>query len=110
MEEGDDDLLHMRKHFCEMSLKKYKASYARLSLHLDVYYGESEVNPGNIQEVEATLKEKTILETDGGSQIIDFRKHGARKLDVAIVRNPQGTFLFPRNRTANSSSCSRRSS
>lgn len=40
---------------------------------------------------ERILLEKGIAEQDNGAVLIDFKKHGAKKLDVAMVRNRNGT-------------------
>lgn len=37
------------------------------------------------------MKEKGVPKVDQGTMIVDFRKHGAKKLELAIVRNRNGT-------------------
>ncbi|MCJ1306704.1 hypothetical protein MMC25_000347 [Agyrium rufum] len=46
-----------------------------------------------MKKAESILKEKGIATPDQGALIVDFKKHGAKNLDVAIIRN--------RNRTSN---------
>lgn len=45
-------------------------------------------------EVERILAENKITQEDNNAVIIDFKKHGAPKLDVAIVRNRLGTSTY----------------
>lgn len=44
-----------------------------------------------MEMAERILLEKGIAEQDNGAVLIDFKKHGAKKLDVALVRNRNGT-------------------
>jgi arginyl-tRNA synthetase len=40
---------------------------------------------------ERILLERGIAEQDNGAVLIDFKKHGAKNLDVALIRNRNGT-------------------
>lgn len=44
-----------------------------------------------MEMAEQILLEKGIAERDNGAVLIDFKKHGAKKLDVALIRNRNGT-------------------
>ncbi|KAG8623278.1 hypothetical protein KVT40_008254 [Elsinoe batatas] len=80
MEEGDEEALSLWRRFRDLSIGRYKETYARLNIHFDEYSGESQV-----------MKEKNISEFDKGAWIVDFKRHGAKKLEVAVVRNRNGT-------------------
>jgi len=44
-----------------------------------------------MEKAEAILKENGVSEVDQGATIVDFRKHGAKKLELAIIMNRNGT-------------------
>ncbi|KAL9108172.1 MAG: hypothetical protein Q9227_007026 [Pyrenula ochraceoflavens] len=94
MEEGDQEALALWKRFRDMSIEKYKTSYSRLNVEFDEYSGESTVKPSTMQEAEEVLKQKGLIEIDQGAEIIDFKKHGSKKLEKAIVRNRNGTTTY----------------
>jgi arginyl-tRNA synthetase len=91
MEDGDEEALDLWRRFRELSVEQYQATYAKLNIHFTDYSGESTVKQETMNEAETVLREKDIAEEDGGAWIIDFKKHGAKKLDVAILRNRNGT-------------------
>lgn len=91
MEDGDEEALALWRKFREISVEKYKATYARLNIHFTDYSGESTVSRETMEMAERVLLEKGIAERDNGAVLIDFKKHGAKKLDVALIRNRNGT-------------------
>lgn len=91
MEEGDEELLALWRRFRALSIERYKATYARLNIFFDEYSGESQVKPESMARAEAILQQNGISEMNRGATIINFKKHGAPKLDVAIIRNKNGT-------------------
>ena len=91
MEDGDKEALTLWKFFRDLSIEKYKTTYARLNIHFDEYNGESQVKKETMENAERILSEKSITEKDNGATIINFEKHGAKKLATAIVRNRNGT-------------------
>lgn len=91
MEEGDEEALRLWRRFRALSIERYKETYSRLNISFTDFSGESQVKQESMQQVEELLREKGISETKDGATIIDFAKHGARKLDVAILRNRNGT-------------------
>jgi len=91
MEDGDPDALALWSRFRELSINQYKKTYARLNVDFTYYSGESTVKQETMVEAENLLKKKGIAEESDGALIIDFKKHGAKKLDVAILRNRNGT-------------------
>ena len=94
MEKGDPEAVGLWKRFRDVSIQRYITAYDRLNIRFDEYSGESQVKPETILEVERILHEKHIVQTDNNALMIDFKKHGAPKLDVAIVRNRLGTSTY----------------
>lgn len=94
MEKSDPEALALWKLFRDVSIQRYIIAYERLGIHFDEYSGESQVQPQTILEVERILTEKKIIQEDNNALMIDFKKHGAPKLDVAIVRNRLGTSTY----------------
>jgi arginyl-tRNA synthetase len=91
MEDGDEEALALWRKFREISIEKYETTYARLNIHFTDYSGESTVKRETMEMAEQILLEKGIAERDNGAVLIDFKKHGAKKLDVALIRNRNGT-------------------
>lgn len=91
MEDGDEDALNLWRRFRELSIERYKETYAKLNIHFTDYSGESKVKQQTMEKAEALLKERQVAEPDGGALIINFAKHGAKKLDTAVIRNRNGT-------------------
>ena len=94
MEKSNPEAVGLWKRFRDVSIQQYIVAYERLSIHFDEYSGESQVQPQTILEVERILTEKSIIHEDSDALMIDFKKHGAPKLDVAIVRNRLGTSTY----------------
>lgn len=94
MEDGEPNALALWKRFRDVSIERYISTYSRLNITFDEYSGESTVRSETVQKVERILKERGIYEEDGGSWIIDFKKHGAPKLDLAVIRNRTGTTTY----------------
>lgn len=91
MEDGDEEALDMWRNFRELSIKRYQETYAKLNIYFTDYSGESKVKQQTMKKAEAVLKEQQIAEPDDGALIVDFKKHGAKKLDTAVIRNRNGT-------------------
>ena len=94
MEDGEPDALALWKQFRDMSIEKYKKTYARLNIEFDIYSGESQVDGEKIDSVLANLKQKKLAEDSEGAILIDFTKHGAKKLNKAIIQRKDGTPLY----------------
>jgi len=91
MEDGDKEALELWRTFRSISIEKYKTTYARLNIHFTDYSGESTVKKETMEMAERILIEKGIAVQDKGATLIDFKKHGAKSLDVALIRNRNGT-------------------
>ncbi|EDN07351.1 arginyl-tRNA synthetase [Histoplasma mississippiense (nom. inval.)] len=94
MEDRDPEALSLWKRFRDISIERYISTYARLNIAFDEYSGESTVRPETIEKVENMLKDRGIYEENEGSWVINFEKHGARKLGTAVVRNRGGTTTY----------------
>lgn len=94
MEDGEPEAVALWKRFRDMSIEKYKKTYARLNIAFDDYSGESQVSQKTINMVLADLMEKKIAEESEGAILIDFAKHGAKKLNKAIIQRKDGTPLY----------------
>ncbi|KAI9718833.1 MAG: hypothetical protein M1828_006522 [Chrysothrix sp. TS-e1954] len=91
MEDGDPEAVALWRKFRDISIENYKGSYERLDVHFDEYSGESKVEKESMDRVERVLQERGVMEPKDGAMMIDFKKHGAKNLDVAIMRNRNGT-------------------
>lgn len=94
MEDGDPEALALWQQFRDLSIAKYKKTYARLNIEFDVYSGESQVGAETIKSVLDNLMAKKIAEESDGAILIDFSKHGAKKLNKAIIVRKDGTPLY----------------
>ena len=90
MEDGDAEAVGLWKHFRDLSIVKYKETYARLNVHFDIYSGESQVNEG-MKRALVMLREKGLLQESEGAQIIDLEKE---KLGKVVVEKKDGTALY----------------
>ncbi|KAK0703702.1 arginyl-tRNA synthetase [Lasiosphaeria miniovina] len=91
MEDGDPDALALWERFRALSIQRYEATYARLNIRFTDYSGESKVRKETIARVLQVLEDRGIAEPDGGALIVDFAKHGKKKVATAILRNRNGT-------------------
>ncbi|KAF6797574.1 arginyl-trna synthetase [Colletotrichum sojae] len=94
LEDGDADATALWKKFRDVYVEDYTKAYARLGIRFDEYAGESQVTSESIAEVEDVLRDKGVLEESDGSWIIDFKKHGAKGLSTAVIRNRTGTTMY----------------
>ncbi|EZG03247.1 arginine-tRNA ligase [Trichophyton rubrum CBS 735.88] len=94
MEDGDAEAITLWKRFHDVSIERYISTYARLNIKFDVYSGESTVKASTVEKAEPLLKEKSVYTEDNGTWIIDFKKHGAPNLGVAVARTRIGTTTY----------------
>ncbi|KAI9671664.1 MAG: hypothetical protein M1831_003192 [Alyxoria varia] len=94
MEEGNEEVLAQWKKFCDLSIERYKKTYARLNIIFDKYDGESQVKSDTMAQAERILQEQGITEMSDGANTINFKNHGAKKLGVAILRSRTGTSTY----------------
>ena len=93
MTEGDEYALGLWEKFRDLSIEKYKDTYARLNIKYDSYAGESQVSEENMQYITKLMEEKDIIVEDQGAKLVDLTKHN-KKLGKAIVQKRDGTSLY----------------
>jgi arginyl-tRNA synthetase len=93
MENGDEGALAIWKRFRDLSIERYKQTYARLNISFDQYSGESQVSQESMQTSAKTLRETGVSEESEGAVIIDLTKY-SKKLGKAIVQKKDGTTLY----------------
>lgn len=94
MEDGEPEALALWSKFRDLSIDKYKQTYARLNIRYDVYSGESQIKRESMEAAEKIMNDKGITEDSEGAVIVDFTKHGAKKLGKAVVKKKDGTPLY----------------
>jgi arginyl-tRNA synthetase len=94
MEDGDQEALALWRRFRDLSIEKYKQTYARLNIDFDVYSGESQIKNESMTAAYEAMEKAGISEKSEGAVIVDFTKHGAKKLGKAIIVRKDGTPLY----------------
>lgn len=94
MEDGDPEALALWRKFRDLSIEKYKQTYARLNIDFDVYSGESQIKSESMTDAYKVMEEAGVSEKSEGAVIVDFTKHGAKKLGKAIIVRKDGTPLY----------------
>lgn len=95
MEHGDEKALAVWRRFRDLSITRYKQTYARLNIRYDVYGGESTVEQSWMDRALAELKEKKLSEESKGALIVDFTKNKAtKKLEKAVIQKTDGSSLY----------------
>ena len=98
MTDRDEAALAQWKRFRDLSIVRYKDTYARLNIHFDSYSGESQVTEAAMEKYGNEMAEKKISKVDEGAVIVNFAelvpgKEGKR-LERPIVRKKDGTALY----------------
>ncbi|OCK85588.1 arginyl-tRNA synthetase [Lepidopterella palustris CBS 459.81] len=93
MVDGDAEALGVWKRFRDLSIEKYKATYARLNISYDDYSGESQVKDESMEAAARIMAEKGVSEDSEGAVIVDLTKY-SKKLGKAIVKKKDGTSLY----------------
>ncbi|WYZ40969.1 hypothetical protein EsH8_IV_001310 [Colletotrichum jinshuiense] len=95
---GDESAVAQWKRFRDLSITRYKQTYARLNIHFDEYSGESQVAEADMEAAAKKLEEMKISEESEGAVIIDFTKHvpgkAGKSLERPIIRKKDGTALY----------------
>ncbi|CAG7946114.1 unnamed protein product [Penicillium nalgiovense] len=94
MEDGDPEALALWRKFRDLSIEKYKQTYARLNIDFDVYSGESQIKSESMTDAYKLMEQAGVSEKSEGAVIVDFTKHGAKKLGKAIIVRKDGTPLY----------------
>ncbi|GJN88844.1 hypothetical protein Rhopal_001815-T1 [Rhodotorula paludigena] len=91
MEAGDEAAVGLWKKFRDLSIVKYKDTYARLNIFFDVYSGESQVSQASCASALEQLQGSGIVEESNGALIVDLTKY---KLEKTVVRKKDGTSVY----------------
>ncbi|GAA6016879.1 hypothetical protein JCM10207_007835 [Rhodosporidiobolus poonsookiae] len=91
MEQGDAEALALWQKFRDLSIVKYKDTYARLNIFFDVYSGESQVSQAGLTAALDQLQASGIVEESQGALVVDLEKY---KLGKTIVRKKDGTSVY----------------
>ncbi|KAB8273832.1 hypothetical protein BDV30DRAFT_210121 [Aspergillus minisclerotigenes] len=94
MEDGNEEALGLWRRFRDLSIQKYRQTYARLNIDFDVYSGESQIKNESMTAAYETMEKAGVSEKSEGAVIVDFTKHGAKKLGKAIIIRKDGTPLY----------------
>ena len=95
LENGDEQAVALWKRFRDLSIDKYKQTYARLNIRYDYYSGESQVEKSWIDEAAKRLQEKGLSEESKGAVLVNFEKDPKTKnLGKALVRKSDGSSLY----------------
>ncbi|KAF1958073.1 arginyl-tRNA synthetase [Byssothecium circinans] len=89
----DEKALGIWKRFRDLSIEKYKQTYARLNIRYDEYSGESQVSDESMERAAKILEEKKVSENSDGATIVDLTKY-SKKLGKALVKKRDGTSLY----------------
>lgn len=93
MEDGDKEALALWSRFRDLSIERYKDTYARLNIHYDSYSGESQVPEEFMKMAKDLFVEKDLVHEDRGAKLIDLTKFN-KKLGKVIVEKKDGTSLY----------------
>lgn len=98
MEDNDEKAISQWKRFRELSITRYKETYARLNIHFDDYSGESQVKQEKMDFAAKRMEEYGVSEESEGAVIVDFTKHvpgkAGKSLERPIIRKKDGTALY----------------
>ncbi|KAF1354689.1 arginyl-tRNA synthetase [Delphinella strobiligena] len=93
MADGNPEALGVWRKFRDLSIVKYKDTYARLNIHFSDYSGESQVKQESMDEAADVMAKEKISEESEGAVLVDLTKH-SKKLGKALVRKKDGTTLY----------------
>ncbi|GAA5969149.1 hypothetical protein JCM8115_007129 [Rhodotorula mucilaginosa] len=91
MEAGDEQAVGLWKKFRDLSIVKYKETYARLNIYFDLYSGESQVSSESQTHALDQLQAAGLVEESQGALVIDLKKY---KLEKTVVRKKDGTSVY----------------
>lgn len=93
MVDGDEAALGVWKRFRDLSIERYKQTYARLNIEYDDYSGESTVKDESMDKAAITMAETKVSEDSEGAVIVDLTRWD-KKLGKAVVKKKDGTSLY----------------
>lgn len=90
MEQGDEEALALWRRFVDISLAEFRRIYDLLGVSFDSYAGESFYN-GRMEAVVAELREKELLEEDGGAWLVRLDTYD---MPPALILKKDGSSLY----------------
>lgn len=90
IEDGDEECVALFNTFKELTLKEVGKIYKELDITFDSYAGESFYND-KMQPVIDELKEKGLLKTSEGAQVVDLGEYG---MPPCIILRSDGASLY----------------
>ncbi|KAL7794583.1 arginyl-tRNA synthetase [Trichoderma ceciliae] len=98
MTDREEDVLQQWQIFRDLSIARYKETYARLNIAFDKYSGESQVSEEAMAKIAVEMEEKGISRVDNGAVLVDFTKllpgKEGKRLGVTVIRKKDGTALY----------------
>jgi arginyl-tRNA synthetase len=97
LEDGDPKARATWARFRDLSIERYKKTYARLNIHYDYYSGESQVEPWRMERAVKELEASGVSEASKGAVIVDLSKSKdkqTKKLGKALVKKTDGSSLY----------------
>lgn len=98
MTDGEEKALAQWARFRNLSITRYKETYARLNIHFDDYSGESQVKQERMDFAAQKMAEMGVSEESEGAVIVDFTKHvpgkAGKSLERPIIKKKDGTALY----------------
>ncbi|KAI6246658.1 Arginine--tRNA ligase, cytoplasmic [Erysiphe necator] len=98
MTDNDETAIAQWSRFRELSIKRYRETYARLNISFDDYSGESQVKQEKMDWAAQKMAEMGITEESEGAIIVDFSKHipgkAGKSLERPLIKKRDGTALY----------------
>lgn len=98
MVDGDEAAVALWSRCRELSIKRYKETYARLNIHFDDYSGESQVKQERMDFAAQKMADMGVSEESEGAVIVDFSKHipgkPGKSLERPVIKKKDGTALY----------------
>jgi arginyl-tRNA synthetase len=98
MTDGNADALALWERFRDLSIVRYRDTYARLNIHFDSYSGESQVSEEAMANAAKMMQDKGIAKESEGALIVDFSElipgKAGKSLEKPIIRKKDGTALY----------------
>lgn len=96
--DGDQQALDLWRKMRDLSIIRYKQSYARLNIEYDHYLGESLVKTASMDRVEKELDDAGLTQMSEGAKLIDFERllpgKPGKQLGKALIKKKDGTSLY----------------
>ena len=98
MSDQDETVLDLWRRLRDLSIARYKLTYARLNIEFDEFSGESQVSETSMAKYAELMEQKKLTKSDGGASLIDFTElvpgKPGKQLGKAVVRKKDGTALY----------------